>query len=81
MKPIVKSVNIVWCISYSEWYETRRCFITIAFQLCFILRHQEGPRKQAMELNGVHQLLDYADVNLLAENINIKKNTHSIKCK
>jgi hypothetical protein len=26
-------------ISYSEWPETRRCFIIIAFQLCFGICH------------------------------------------
>jgi hypothetical protein len=43
--------------------------------LNFVLRHQEGPRNErALELNGTHQLLVYADdVNLLGENINIKK--------
>jgi hypothetical protein len=25
--------------------KTRRCFITIAFQLCFEICHQEGPRE------------------------------------
>jgi hypothetical protein len=28
----------------SEWPEIRRCFIAIAFQLCFKIRHQEGLR-------------------------------------
>jgi hypothetical protein len=32
-------------ISYSEWAETRRCFITIALQFCFRICHQESPRK------------------------------------
>jgi hypothetical protein len=26
-------------VSYSEWPEKRRCFITTAFQLCFGIRH------------------------------------------
>jgi len=30
-------------ISYSEWSETRRCFIVIAFHLCFRIQHQESP--------------------------------------
>jgi hypothetical protein len=34
----------VWCISYLEWSETRRCFIAVAFQLCFRICHQKGPR-------------------------------------
>jgi len=32
--------------SYSERYDVRRCFILIAFWLCFKICHQEGPRKQ-----------------------------------
>jgi len=28
-----------WCISYSIWSETRRCFITAAFKLCFRIYH------------------------------------------
>jgi len=30
---------------YSELSDTMRCFIAIAFQLCFRIYHQEGPRK------------------------------------
>jgi hypothetical protein len=30
---------------HSEWPETRRCFITIAFELCTGICHQEGPRE------------------------------------
>jgi hypothetical protein len=29
----------------SEWPETRKCFITTVFQLCFGIRHQEGSRE------------------------------------
>jgi hypothetical protein len=32
-------------VSYSEWSETRRCSIAIAFQFCFRICHQESPRK------------------------------------
>jgi hypothetical protein len=54
-------------VYYSEWPGTRRCFITIAFQFCFGICHQEGPRET--ELNGTHQLLAYAyDINILGEN-------------
>jgi len=35
----------VWCISYSEWSKTRRCFIAITFWLWFRICHQEDPRK------------------------------------
>jgi len=34
----MKEVNI-WCISYWQWSETRRCFITIVSQLCFRICH------------------------------------------
>jgi hypothetical protein len=37
--------NLSERFSYSELIETRRCFITIVFQLGFGLCHQEGPRK------------------------------------
>jgi hypothetical protein len=33
------------CISYSQWSEIRRCFITTAFQFCFRIHHQRGSRK------------------------------------
>jgi hypothetical protein len=29
----------------NEWSETRKCFITVGFELCFRICHQEGPRK------------------------------------
>jgi hypothetical protein len=29
----------VWHVFYKEWFETRRCFIVIAFQLCFRVCH------------------------------------------
>jgi hypothetical protein len=64
--------------SYSEWSETRTCFITSAFQLCFRIWHQEGPRKSGRaEKNGAHQFLVHDnDVNILGENTSIvKKNT------
>jgi hypothetical protein len=49
----------VLCISYSERFEARRCFITIGFEYAI----KEGPRnKEEMELNGTHQLLVYAEV-------------------
>jgi len=43
-----KIYSKVWCILYSEWFETSRCFITIAFQFCFRICHQEGPRRSKM---------------------------------
>jgi hypothetical protein len=35
----------------TEWYETRRCFIAIIFQICARKRHQEGPRKSVKYWN------------------------------
>jgi len=46
MKARVKSTWVkIWRISYSEWSETRKFVIAIAFQLCFRICHQEGPRR------------------------------------
>jgi hypothetical protein len=69
------SKNLSWQVYCSEWPETRRCFITIAFQLCFEICHQES-----LKLNGTHQFLAYADdVNILGENIDtIQKNTEAL---
>jgi sorting nexin-29 len=51
--------------------------ITIAFQLCFGICHQEGPREPG---RTEHQLLAYADdVNIVGEKIdNIQKNTKAL---
>jgi hypothetical protein len=52
-----------------------------AFQLCFRICYQEGPKNlEGLELNGTNQLLVSADsVNILAENINtIKKNKEAL---
>jgi len=38
-------VDSVWCISYWEWSETRSALSSLLFQLCFIICHQEVPRK------------------------------------
>ena len=65
---------------YQEWFETRICFIAIAFQLCFRVCHQEGQANQdGLKLNGSHQLLVYADGNILGRSVHaIKKNTEAL---
>jgi hypothetical protein len=55
--------------------------MTIAFQLCFGICHQEGLENQeGLKLNGIHQLLAYADdVNIAGENIDIiQRNTKAL---
>jgi hypothetical protein len=64
----------VRCISYNEWSQTRRCFITIAFQIKkkrAIRKSQQC--KEGFELNVTHQHLVYANdcVNLCGEDPNI----------
>jgi len=59
-------------------FETRRCFIAIAFQLCFRVWHYYGSGKPGcFKLNGTHQLPVYADdVNTMGGSVHtIKKNT------
>jgi hypothetical protein len=53
-------------VSYSEWLETRRCFITIALEYATKkIQETKNPN-----LNGIHQFLSYADdVNIVGENI------------
>jgi hypothetical protein len=55
-------------------------FITIAFQLfCRICQQEAQKNVKELEMNGTHQLLVYADVNILSKNINtIKKNTEAL---
>jgi hypothetical protein len=68
-------------ISYSKWSKTNRCFIAIAFQLCFRICHAECQENQVgLKLYGTHHLLVYADdINLLGDNIDIiKKNTETL---
>jgi len=43
MKPTAES-GLAY-ISYKEWFETRRCFNAIAFQLCFRVSQWEGSGK------------------------------------
>jgi hypothetical protein len=59
--------------------DSRGCFITITFLLCFRIRRQEGPRKQKRECNRTQQLLVYVDVNLFGgKKTIIKTNTETI---
>jgi hypothetical protein len=53
--------------------KTRRCSINTAFQLRTCIRKVQE-NQVGLKLNGTHQLLAYADdVNLLRDNIDIKK--------
>jgi hypothetical protein len=42
---IYSAASIGKCISYLQWYESRRCFIAIAFQICFRIKPYEDSRK------------------------------------
>ena len=68
--------------SYQKLFETRRCCIATAFQLCLeypIRRIQVQVNQDDLELNGIHQLLVYIDVNILGGSIQtIKKNTEAL---
>jgi hypothetical protein len=52
-----------------------------AFQYCFGICHQEGPKNQeGMKLNGTHRLVAYANnVNIVGEHLYmIQKNTEAL---
>ena len=63
-------------VSYQEWFETRRCFIAIAFNfvLGYAIRRVQV-NQNGLKLNDTHQLLVYADdVNILRGSVHtIKK--------
>jgi hypothetical protein len=74
------SVHGAMYISYSEWSETRRCYIGIGFQLCFRLCPQEGPvksRRIGTEQNTSDTGLSN-NVNVQIVNINNIKNTEAL---
>jgi len=52
-------------------FAKRRCFVAIAFQLCFRIRHEEGLGKQGrLEIRWYTSALVYADdVNILGGSV------------
>jgi hypothetical protein len=60
-----------------ELFETMRCSIVIAFQLCFRVCPLSQVNQNGLKLNGTHQPLVYADdVNILGGSVlTLKKNT------
>jgi hypothetical protein len=69
----IERQTFVRYISYSKWYDIKRCFIAFAseFVILKVKVNQEG-----MKLNRTQKLLVYAaDDNLLGKDNNIKKNT------
>jgi hypothetical protein len=67
-------------VSFPEWPETGRDFVTIAFKcaLEYVLkRFQES--QEVLTLNGTHQLLACAeDVNIVGQNVEITKKKHEV---
>lgn len=61
----------ILCISYSEWSVTRRCFTTIAVQLCFRICNFEDPRKSRDILLEWNTSATFSVlINLLDKNMN-----------
>ena len=65
---------------FRNWFETGRCFIVIAFQLCFRLCIRRVQVNQdGLKLNGTHQLLVYADnVNILDGSVHTVKKKQAL---
>jgi hypothetical protein len=74
-------LSFVGYISYSERAETRRCSIAIALQFCLRICHRKVQENRvSLELNGIHQLLVFADdINLLGDNINTIKENRNLR--
>jgi hypothetical protein len=63
-----------------EWFETTRCFITIAFNFTLDYTSRRVQVNQyVMNLNGKHQLFVHADDTTLGRSMHtIKKNTEAL---
>ena len=82
MEPIAESRQTKICLHVycKNGFETRRCDIAFAFQLCFRMCHQGVQADQeGLKLIGTHQLLFYNDdLNVLGVSIcTIKENTET----
>jgi len=64
MKPVITSEweNICVVLPYLGFFETRSCFVAIAFKLRFIMCHWKGQvNKEGLILSGTCWLLIYTD--------------------
>jgi hypothetical protein len=70
---ILKSEKVGACLklSYSEWCESTKSLLAVAFQLFFRVCHKERQiRPKKLKLNGKYQIVVQADDNLLDDKRN-----------